>query len=88
VEGVNKIKNEEQDYEQSIQYMSANITLPPQEQFLNAQYIHIDTVIAKSIPEYPHANFCQGRYGISIPEIGRFLTPRGTKTLTPESTNP
>jgi hypothetical protein len=31
------------------QHMSANITLPPQEQFLTAQHIHIDTVIAKAI---------------------------------------
>jgi hypothetical protein len=31
------------------QYMSANITLPPQEQFLSAQHIHIDTAIAKAI---------------------------------------
>jgi hypothetical protein len=31
------------------QYMSANITLPPQEQFLTAQHIHIDTAIAKAI---------------------------------------
>ncbi len=31
------------------QYMSANITLPPQEQFLTAQHIHIDTTIAKAI---------------------------------------
>jgi hypothetical protein len=31
------------------QYMSANITLPPQEQFLTAQHIHIDTVIPKAI---------------------------------------
>ena len=31
------------------QYMSANITLPPQEQFLSAQHIHIDTSIAKAI---------------------------------------
>ena len=31
------------------QYMSANISLPPREQFLSAQHIHIDTVIAKAI---------------------------------------
>ena len=31
------------------QYMSVNITLPPQEQFLSAQHIHIDTAIAKAI---------------------------------------
>ena len=31
------------------QYMSANISLPPQEQFLSAQHIHIDTAIAKAI---------------------------------------
>ena len=31
------------------QYMSANITLPPQERFLSAQHIHIDTHIAKAI---------------------------------------
>ena len=31
------------------QYMSANITLPSQEQFLSVQHIHIDTVIAKAI---------------------------------------
>ena len=31
------------------QYMSANITLPPQEQFVKAQHIHIDTAIAKAI---------------------------------------
>ena len=31
------------------QYMSANITLPPQDQFLTTQYIHIDTAIAKAI---------------------------------------
>jgi hypothetical protein len=31
------------------QYMSANIILSSQEQFLTAQYIHIDTVIAKAI---------------------------------------
>jgi hypothetical protein len=29
--------------------MGANITLPPQEQFLSAQHIHIDTVITKDI---------------------------------------
>ena len=31
------------------QYMSANITLPPQEYFLSAQHIHVDTVIADTI---------------------------------------
>jgi hypothetical protein len=31
------------------QYMSANITLPPQEQFFTAQHIHIDTAIARAI---------------------------------------
>jgi hypothetical protein len=31
-------------------------------------------------PECPRAYFCQGRYVISIPEIGRFLTPRETIT--------
>ncbi len=31
------------------QYMSANIILPPQEQFLSARYIHVDTAIAKTI---------------------------------------
>ena len=31
------------------QYMSANITLPPQEQILSAQHIHIDKAIAKAI---------------------------------------
>ncbi len=31
------------------QYMSTNITLPPQEQFLTAQHIHVDTAIAKAI---------------------------------------
>jgi hypothetical protein len=31
------------------QYTSANITLPPQEQFLTAQHIHVDTAIAKAI---------------------------------------
>jgi hypothetical protein len=31
------------------QYMSANITLPPQEQFLTAQHIHVDTAIAIAI---------------------------------------
>ena len=29
--------------------MSANITLPPQEQFLSAQHRHVDTAIAKAI---------------------------------------
>ncbi len=37
--------------------------------------------------ECPRSNFCQGIYGIPIPAIGRILTPRGTKTLTPESTS-
>jgi hypothetical protein len=32
------------------QYMIANITLPPQEQFLSAQHRHIDTAIANAIP--------------------------------------
>jgi hypothetical protein len=31
------------------QYMSANISLPPQEQFLSAQHIHVDKAIAKDI---------------------------------------
>ncbi len=31
------------------QFMSANITLPPQEQFLLAQHRHVDTVIANAI---------------------------------------
>ena len=31
------------------QYMSANITLTPQEQFLSAQHIHVDTTIANAI---------------------------------------
>ena len=31
------------------QYMSANITLPPQEHFLSAQHIHVDTAIADAI---------------------------------------
>ena len=31
------------------QYMSANITLPPQEQFLSAEYRHVDTVITNPI---------------------------------------
>ena len=31
------------------QVMSANITLPPQEHFLSAQHLHVDTVIAKAI---------------------------------------
>ncbi len=31
------------------QYMSANITLPPQEHFLSAQHIHVDMVIADAI---------------------------------------
>ena len=30
-------------------YTSANITLPPQEQFLSAQHRHVDTVIANAI---------------------------------------
>ena len=31
------------------QYMSANITLPPQEHFLSAQHVHVDTAIADAI---------------------------------------
>jgi hypothetical protein len=31
------------------QYMSAKITLPPQEHFLSAQHVHVDTVIADAI---------------------------------------
>jgi hypothetical protein len=31
------------------QYMSANITLTPQEQYLSAKHIHIDTYITKAI---------------------------------------
>jgi hypothetical protein len=31
------------------QYMSANITLPPQQQFLSAQHRHVDTAIANAI---------------------------------------
>jgi hypothetical protein len=31
------------------QYMSANITFPPQEKFLTAQHIHVDTAIDKGI---------------------------------------
>ena len=31
------------------QYMSANITLPPQDQFLSVQYRHVNTVIANTI---------------------------------------
>jgi len=31
------------------QYMSANITLPPQEQFLSAQHRHVDKAIANAI---------------------------------------
>ena len=31
------------------QYMSANITLPPQEQFLSVQHRHVDTVITNDI---------------------------------------
>jgi hypothetical protein len=31
------------------QYMSANISLPPQERFLSAQHIHVDKAIAKAI---------------------------------------
>jgi hypothetical protein len=42
----------------------------------------------KKTPECPRANFCQGRHGISIPEIGRYLIPRGTKTMALESTSP
>ena len=31
------------------QFMSANITLPPQEQFLSEEHRHVDTVIANAI---------------------------------------
>ena len=31
------------------QYMSENITLPPQEHFLSAQHVHVDTAIADAI---------------------------------------
>jgi hypothetical protein len=31
------------------QYVSANFTLPPQEHFLSAQHIHVDTAIANAI---------------------------------------
>ncbi len=31
------------------QYISANITLPPQEHFLSVQHVHVDTVIANAI---------------------------------------
>ena len=31
------------------QYMSANITLPPQKHFLSAQHVHVDTDIADAI---------------------------------------
>jgi hypothetical protein len=31
------------------QYMSANVTLPPQERFLSVQHIHVDKTIAKTI---------------------------------------
>ena len=31
------------------QYMSANVTLPPQQHFLSAQYVHVDTVIVDAI---------------------------------------
>ena len=31
------------------QYMSANITLPPQEHFLSVHHIHVDTVITDTI---------------------------------------
>ena len=33
------------------QYMSVNITLPPQEQFLSTQHIHIDTGISRKVLE-------------------------------------
>ena len=33
----------------STQYMSANITLPPQDHFLSAQHVHVDTSIADGI---------------------------------------
>ncbi len=31
------------------QYMSANVTLPPQEHFLSTQHVHVDTTIADEI---------------------------------------
>ena len=31
------------------QYMSENITLPPQEHFLSAQHVHVDTTIVDTI---------------------------------------
>jgi hypothetical protein len=31
------------------QYMSVNINLPPQEHFVSAQHVHVDTVIADTI---------------------------------------
>ena len=31
------------------QYMSSNVTLPPQEHFLSAQDVHVDTVIVDAI---------------------------------------
>ncbi len=31
------------------QYMSANITLPPQEHFLSVYHVHVDTVIVDAI---------------------------------------
>jgi hypothetical protein len=41
------------------QYMSANITVPTQEQFLSARHIHIDTVIDyhKSYTPERHSRF-------------------------------
>jgi len=41
------------------QYMSANITLPPQEQFLSAQHRHVDTAIANAILEKKVGSFHQ-----------------------------
>ncbi len=105
------------------QYMSANITMPSQEQFLSVEHIHIDTAIGKVILKkgtrgsFHHwvqddfdltVTMIQKTHSlggfvltpnvlaqisgtvvmaldIPIPPIGRILTPRGTKTLTPES---
>jgi hypothetical protein len=86
------------------QYTTVYITLTPQEQFLTAQHLHVDTKFANErysrffpsvdgdyVPkaslsrwfwfdsECHHTNYYQGRYGISIPGIGRIFTPRGTK---------
>ena len=36
------------------QYMSTNITLPPQEHFLSVQQVHVDTVIADAILRKGH----------------------------------